>query len=97
MLHKGYKHKRSVGKKILVVGLKRLDAKTNGLVVNHQSLSNCDSDFLTILRGGATQQPQRPQLPSAVQACPATVGEMSAPSAIEAEPTASTMSVSSGS
>jgi hypothetical protein len=33
----------------------------------------------TNLRGSATQQQQQPQMPSVAQACPATVGEMSAP------------------
>jgi hypothetical protein len=37
MLHKGYYCRSSVEKKILVVGLKGLDAKMNWLPVNRQS------------------------------------------------------------
>jgi hypothetical protein len=44
MLCKEYYRKSSVEKKSLVVGLKGLDAKTNWLVVNHQSWSNFDFD-----------------------------------------------------
>jgi hypothetical protein len=36
MLHKDYDHKVLVGKKMLVMSLKGLDAKTNRLAVNCQ-------------------------------------------------------------
>jgi hypothetical protein len=45
MLHKDYYRRSSVEKKMLVVGLKGLDAKTNRLAVNRQSLRNFDFDF----------------------------------------------------
>jgi hypothetical protein len=47
--------------------------------------------FVVVLRSN-TQQQQQPQPHSAAQACPDTVGEMSAPS-LEAQPTTSTKSV----
>jgi hypothetical protein len=42
MLHKDYYRRSSAEKKILVVGLKGLDAKTDWLAVNRQSKSNFD-------------------------------------------------------
>jgi hypothetical protein len=44
MLHKDYDRKCSVKKRILVVSLKGLVAKTNWLAVDRQPQSNSDSD-----------------------------------------------------
>jgi hypothetical protein len=53
MLHKNYNRKWSVGKTILVVGLKGLGARTTWLAVNCQTWSNTHS-FLTV--GGEGQK-----------------------------------------